>query len=299
MPIKRVLPSGYCMGVVKAIEQVKRVVKENPHKPVYVLGMLVHNKYVVEALRCINVITLEDSHKTKEELLDTIDQGIVVFSAHGISDHIKQKAINKGLEIVDASCPFVLNNRKLIQEYLDLGYEILYIGKENHPEAEAIISISEKVHLITNESSLDNSWKQKKLFVTNQTTMSINDIKDIMENLKEQFPEAVFAPEVCDATRLRQQAIIDLVDVDTLIVVGDPKSNNTTQLVKIAQEAGIKEVYKVESAKELPDLRIDVTKNIAVTAGASTPRSLTDNIISYLETGDSKYLEVDIKKILN
>lgn len=300
MPVTRVLPSGYCMGVVKAIEQVKRIRKQNPTEKVYVLGMLVHNRYVVKALSDIDVITLEDPARSQIELIDSIDEGIIVFSAHGISDQIKEHALNRGLKIVDASCPFVLNNRKLIRSYLDRSYSVIYVGRQNHPESEAILSMSPDVHLVTGKESVRGlKILSDRIFVTNQTTMSVNDIRDIMDCLRQHFPDAEFAAEVCDATRMRQQAVMDLKDSDVLIVVGDPQSNNTASLERIARESGISAVHKVQSAADLLDLDIDTDKNISVTAGASTPKCLTDSVINYLETKDPKYLLIENSKILN
>ena len=298
MPVKRVVPSGYCLGVVRAINIARKVAAENKEQPVYILGMLVHSRYVVEALNALGVTTINDPGKTKYELLDSIDNGIVIFTAHGISDDIKQYASYKGLTTVDASCPFVLNNRKLIKEKLEQGYEVLYIGKQNHPESEAIISMSEGIHLVTGDK-LPKTENDEKIFVTNQTTMSMYDVEEIMSRIKTVYPQAVIAPEVCDATRMRQQAVMDLKDTDILIVVGDPSSNNTAQLANIGKAAGIKEVYKIETSEDLKGLNIDTGKNIAVTAGASTPKALTDSVISYLNTGDEQFIIPDMKKMLD
>lgn len=300
MPVKRVVPSGYCMGVIKAINTARKVARDNPNTPVYVLGMLVHNEYVVRALEECGVFTLYDPSKTKYELLDEVSEGIVIFSAHGISDQIREYAEARGLQTVDASCPFVLNNRSLIIQKLDEGYDVLYIGKRNHPEAESVISVSPRVTLISSIDDVDKLPDElEKVFVTNQTTMSMYDVEDTMSAIRNKFPDALFAPEVCDATRMRQQAVIDLKDTDVLVVVGDPSSNNTAQLASIGKASGIKEIYKVETAADLKDIPISTGKNIAVTAGASTPRILLDNVIGYLEKRDPVYFVTDLEKMLD
>ncbi|MBR0385657.1 MAG: 4-hydroxy-3-methylbut-2-enyl diphosphate reductase, partial [Erysipelotrichaceae bacterium] len=174
------------------------------------------------------------------------------------------------------------------------------IGKKDHPEADAVLSLGPSVHLITGTQSINElSISNEKIFVTNQTTMSIHDIASTMKEIQNRYPSAVLAPEVCDATRMRQQAVLDLKNTDVLVVVGDHTSNNTSQLASIGSAAGINEIYKIETAQELPVLNIDRTKNIAVTAGASTPRCLTDSVIHYLETGNEKLLIPDISKMLD
>ncbi len=300
MPIKRVVPSGYCQGVVAAIKKVKETVENNPNTKIYVLGAIVHNEYILKAFDQLVVITLSSKTKTKLELLDEIEEGIVIFTAHGISDEVKNKAINKGLQVVDASCKYVLKNKALIEQFIEEGYSVIYIGKENHPESEAAISISDKVYLVTDETSLNNlNLNTDKIIVTNQTTMSIKEISSLIDSIKTKFPTALVFDEICSATRRRQEAVLALKDTDILIVVGDPSSNNTAQLANVGKLIGIKEVYKVETANDLDQYQINTNKNISVTAGASTPKCLSDNVINYLESKDNKYKEVDLKQILD
>ncbi len=299
MSVSKVVPSGYCLGVIRAIQIVKQVVEENPDTPIYILGMIVHNGYIVEAFQQLGVISLDDSKTSKMELLDSIDEGIVILTAHGTSPEVKQKALDKGLTVVDATCKYVLKNEALITSYLENDYEVIYIGKKDHPESDAVLAISPKIHLVTDKQSIEElDIDTDKVIITNQTTMSIADIKELVELLKSKYPSAIVEDEICDATRTRQQAILNLTDTDVLVVVGDPNSNNTSQLANIGKLKGIKEVYKVADAKELTKYHIDPNKNISVTAGASTPKCLSENVIKYLETQDDKYLEVSTEKIL-
>ena len=299
MEVRRVVPSGYCQGVVQAIRKVQETVRKYPDKKVYVLGMIVHNRFIVEAFSQLNVITLDDPSLSKEELLDKIDDGVVVFTAHGISDSIKQKALDKGLTVVDAACKYVLKNLTLIREYLNDGYDIIYIGKKKHPESEAALSIDRNIHLVTSLNSIENlDIKNNKIMVTNQTTMSVYDVADYIEAIRSKYPEAVILEEICDATKQRQNAVINLKNTDTLIIVGDPNSNNTAQLTRLGKLNGIERVIQIETAVELENVAFGPDERIAVTSGASTPRYLTDNVISYLKTSDRKYLETDISKIL-
>lgn len=302
MKIKKVIPSGYCKGVVRAIEIAKQARKDNPNDNIYVLGMIVHNRYITEALKLYDITTLDDSIKSKEELIDEIDDGIVIFTAHGISEKIKNKAIQKGLKVIDASCIDVIKTQNIIKKKLSEGFNVLYIGKNRHPEAEAVLAIDKKIQLISNINELDSTEISEPIFVTNQTTMSIFEIQDINNRIKEKWPNATILEEICNATSIRQKAIMDLKDCDLLYVVGDPKSNNTNKLKQIALQSGIKKVLMIENAHDIDikDLNVD---NIYVTAGASTPTYLTNQVIECLnkfnESGSLIKEEIKIDKLIS
>ena len=283
MEIKKVIPSGYCKGVVNAIRLAKDTKAAHPDDNVYVLGMLVHNSFVTEELSSLGIITLDDTHSSKSELLDQIDDGIVIFTAHGISDAIKEKAVSKGLKYVDASCVDVLKTQNIIKEYMKKGYDIIYFGKPHHPEAEAVLSISDRIHLVYDEASLkalriDN----EKIFLTNQTTMSYLELKDLFEIVKELYPSVIIEEEICNATSSRQKAISDLNDCDLLYVVGDRKSNNTNKLADIGIKRGIKKVLLIQNYLDIDPKDLKGVNKVYVTAGASTPPSLISEVISFL-----------------
>ena len=284
MEVKRVVPSGYCKGVVNAIKLAKQTRAENPDDKIYILGMLVHNSFVSDELASLGIVTLDDSFKNKEELLDEVNEGIIIFTAHGISDKIKNKAAAKGLRYVDATCVDVLKTQNIIRDHLDEGYEIIYFGKKKHPEAEAVLSISDKIHLVTNEKDLEDlDLKGKKLFLTNQTTMSYLELKDLIEKVKQIYPQTVVQEEICNATSSRQEAIAKLTDCDLLYVVGDSKSNNTNKLVDIARKQGIRKVLLIHSYKDIDKNDLKDVEKVYVTAGASTPPLLIDEVISFLK----------------
>lgn len=279
------IPSGYCKGVVNAIRLAKQTRTENPGVPIYVLGMLVHNSFVSKELADLGIVTLDDTQKTKDELVDEIESGIVIFTAHGISDRIREKVRNKGLSYVDASCVDVLKTQEIIRTYLKDGYDVIYFGKKNHPEAEAVLSISDRIHLVCNEEDLRKlELKDTKLFLTNQTTMSCLELKDLIEMARTLYPQIVIQQEICNATGARQEAIMKLQDCDLLYVVGDSRSNNTRKLADIAMRKGIKKVRMIQTSDEIDedDLR-DVNK-VYVTAGASTPPYLIDAVMDRLRT---------------
>ncbi|MBR3167588.1 MAG: 4-hydroxy-3-methylbut-2-enyl diphosphate reductase [Erysipelotrichaceae bacterium] len=301
MEIKRVIPSGYCKGVVRAVMMAKQARKDHPGEKIYVLGRIVHNRYVAEALKLYDIETLEGPF-SKEELLDQVDEGIIIFSAHGISSAIKQKALEKGLKVIDASCEDVIATQELIRKKLGEGFKVLYIGKKNHPEAEAVLSISKDIHPVYNSADIEKIAPEGKVFVTNQTTMSLFEVRDLFAAIAERFPEAEFEKEICSATTRRQQAVIDLKDADLLIVVGDPGSNNSNKLREIGLKNGVKEAFMIEDASQLEEAWLKGKEKIYVTAGASTPPYLTDQVIQtikkYAETGILEKTTVEIGKIL-
>lgn len=282
MEIKRVVPSGYCKGVVNAINIVKKTKEQYPNENIYILGMIVHNSYVSKQMEDLGVITLEDPNLSKEELLDTIDKGVVIFTAHGISYKIKQKALDKGLICVDASCVDVLKNKDLIKSYLDKGYDVVYFGKKKHPEAEAILSLSNNIHLVSNISDIDNlNISNDNLFITNQTTMSYLEVEDMLKLIKDKYPTCIIQKEICNATSSRQLAITNIKDGDVLYVVGDVKSNNTNKLKEIGSKY-FKKVFLISNYKEINKKDLVNENKIYVTAGASTPPILIDEVIDYL-----------------
>lgn len=295
----QVQPQGYCGGVLKAISIAKKARLENPNIRITILGNLVHNEYVKKALSFYHLDTIEDKNKTRLELLDLIQDGIVIFTAHGVSKTVFNKAKDKNLQIIDASCPFVVQTQKIIQEKLNDNYEIFYIGKYRHPEAEAIYSTSHHIHLIEKKEDIPIE-KYEKVFVTNQTTMSIFDIQEIFDEIKKQVGNAIIHDEICNATRVRQQAILNLEgkNIDTLIVVGDPSSNNTSQLANIGKKAKIPNVLRINDVNELNMDTLNNSKRIAVTSGASTPTYLTNQVIEYLKQYPCEKPKINIQHIL-
>lgn len=279
---------GFCKGVVHAIDKAKNVAKDPRHpRPVYVLGSLVHNRFVNESLEDKGLIILEAKDKTRLELLDEIDHGTVIFTAHGVSPAVRQKAQEKRLDIVDASCPFVLSTHRLISQNLEKGATIFYCGKKGHPEAEGATQGRSSVYLLESVADIPENI-EGDIFVTNQTTMSILDLQTLFQAIQKRYPQARFCDEICGATRVRQLAVQKLADqnIDLLIVIGDPHSNNTRKLAQIGQKAGIPNVYRIESAESLKmhDPILHQAKRIAITSGASTPTYLKDQVIEKLQT---------------
>ena len=297
--ITRVQPQGYCGGVLQAIALAKKCRQEDNDTPITILGNLIHNTYVKKALAHYHLTTIEDSSRSRLQLLDDIKDGIVIFTAHGVSPQVYDKAREKGLQIVDATFPFVSQTQKIVQDHLTQNAWVFYVGKKGHPEAEAIYSSSDHVILIESTQDIP-SHIEGEIFVTNQTTMSILELQSIFQTIKDQYPHALIHDEICNATRVRQQAIIDLKDqnVDGLIVVGDPSSNNTQKLAAIGKEAKIPYVVCVADATEIDLDQIRTCHHIAITSGASTPTYLTDQICRLVSSDAAKPEPVDIDCIL-
>ena len=283
MKVISIIPRGYCKGVINAINIAKHTRQNYPQQDIYILGMLVHNKYVIEALAKLNIQTLDDTNKSRLELLDQINEGVVIFSAHGVSDQVYQKALAKGLTIVDATCIDVKKIHDIIKEYINNDYAIIYIGISKHPEAEGVLGISSNIHLITSISDISKlTLSNSKILITNQTTMSINDIQDMLSELRRYYPTAIIMEETCQATRVRQEAITKLEHVDLIYIVGDPKSNNTKNLAKLAFQHANK-VCLIENVTQIDQHDLFDKAIIAVTSGASTPTKLTDQVIDFLD----------------
>ncbi len=282
MEIVSIIPRGYCQGVVRAIQIAQKTVKENPGVPVHMLGMIVHNRYVVEECRRLGII-VHEGNKSRLDLLDEIDEGIVIFTAHGVSDQVQSKAKEKGLQIVNATCLDVLKTHDIVKEHTMHGDDVIYIGKKNHPEAEGVVGLSEHIHLVSSLDDLEHLNHLQNVLITNQTTLSVLDTKDLIEACVKKYPNAIVKSEICNATTVRQEAVMNHSDLDVLIVVGDPHSNNSNQLKEIATKAGIPESFLIEDITQLKENMIAGKEKIGVTSGSSTPNAITKQIIDFLK----------------
>ena len=282
MEVVKIAPRGYCHGVVNALNIVKEVRKKHPNETVSILGIIIHNKFIKEALDRLNIITVHNPNKSRMELLDEVNEGIIIFSAHGISEQIVNKAKDKGLIVYNAVCKDVVKTQDIVKEYLNKDYKVLYIGKENHPEAEAILAIDESIKLISKMSDLDNLKIDDKTIITNQTTMSIYDTKELVDKMLQINPNIEVINEICRATEMRQSALFDRSDLDMLYVVGDHLSNNCNNLAKVARNS-VSKVKLIESVIDIDHDDLVGISKIGVTSGASTPTSITNQVIEYLE----------------
>ena len=289
MNVIRIAPRGYCHGVVGAMNIVRGAIDDAAlPRPIYIVGMIVHNQHVVDACTEQNVITL-DGARNRLELLDKAQSGTVIFTAHGVSPAVRTKAAERGLRILDATCPDVTRTHDLIRERAALGYDILYIGRKGHPEPEGAVGVAPRaVHLVETKDDVDKlRIDNPRIAVTNQTTLSQWDTAALMDYIKERYPQAEVYNEICLATQLRQQAVAEQVqDAQLCIVVGDRRSHNSNRLVQVAQEIGGTPARLVGSVADIDPAWLRDIDTVAVSAGSSTPSPVTKTVIQYLEQFD-------------
>ncbi|UOR12289.1 4-hydroxy-3-methylbut-2-enyl diphosphate reductase [Halobacillus amylolyticus] len=288
MEIIKIAPRGYCYGVVDAMVIAKNAARDpNLPRPIYILGMIVHNAHVTDAFENEGIITVNG--KDRLDLLEDINEGTVIFTAHGVSPEVKERAKAKGLTTLDATCPDVTSTHNLIRDKVAEGYEIIYVGKAGHPEPEGALGVAPgKVHLVQTEEDVEYlTIDHDKLLITNQTTMSQWDVYDVMEKVKEKYPEVEKHQEICMATQVRQEAVSEQAkDADLTLVVGDPTSNNSNRLAQVSIEVAGTQAYRIADVSDLKLEWLDGVNKVAVTAGASTPTPITKEVIKFIEQYD-------------
>jgi 4-hydroxy-3-methylbut-2-enyl diphosphate reductase len=272
-------PRGFCAGVERAIAIVERAL-ERFGPPVYVRHEIVHNKHVVEALKSKGARFVDD--------VDEIPEGAVtVFSAHGVSEAVEVAGRTRELEVIDATCPLVTKVHKEGQRYAGKGYEVILIGHAGHPEVEGTMGrINGPVHLISDAkevAGLAPANPDKLAFVT-QTTLSVDDTRDVIRALKARFP-AIVGPDtrdICYATQNRQTAVRALSEeVDLILVVGAQNSSNSNRLREIGEMTGTRS-HLIDSADNLDPAWLEGAQVVGITAGASAPELLVQDLIARL-----------------
>ena len=272
-------PRGFCAGVDRAI-QIVELALEKYGAPVYVRHEIVHNKYVVDGLKAKGAVFVEEL----EEIPDT--DAPVIFSAHGVAKSVPAEAKHRNMFYLDATCPLVSKVHVEAQRHFESGFEIILIGHEGHPEVvgtmgqlpDGAISLIETVNDV---ASFEPKSDQKLAYVT-QTTLSLDDTAAIVAALRERFPE-IAAPhkeDICYATTNRQEAVKVVAPlVDAMIVVGAPNSSNSMRLVEVADRGGCSKSMLVQRASEIDWNQFTGIKSLGITAGASAPEELVDEII--------------------
>jgi len=273
-------PRGFCAGVDRAIEIVERAL-DSFGAPIYVRHEVVHNRQVVDDLRDKGAVFVEE--------VDEIPEGATaIFSAHGVSQAVRDDAKARGLQVFDATCPLVTKVHIEVVRHHKEGREVVLIGHANHPEVEGTMGqVDGGIHLIATADevwSLEVADPEKLAYVT-QTTLSVDDTADVVRALKERFPD-IAGPrgdDICYATQNRQDAVKKLAEqADLVLVVGAPNSSNSNRLVEVARRLGVPG-YLVQSADELDPAWLEGCRAVGVTAGASAPEMLVKGLIQRLE----------------
>ncbi len=283
-------PRGFCAGVERAIDIVERAL-EKYGAPVYVRHEIVHNKRVVDTLRARGAIFVEE--------IDEVPTGAVtVFSAHGVAKKVEDGALVRELDVIDATCPLVTKVHKEGRRYAGKGFDIVLIGHIGHPEVEGTLGqIPGPVHVISEPedvAALNVADNDRVAFVT-QTTLSVNDTKDVIAALRERFPNIVGPDtrDICYATQNRQTAVIAMAkQVDLLLVVGAHNSSNSNRLREIGENFGIAS-YLIEDATMFDPSWLDGVGTVGITAGASAPETLVQETIERLK----RHREVSVETL--
>ncbi|WP_462420716.1 4-hydroxy-3-methylbut-2-enyl diphosphate reductase [Salinicoccus sp. Marseille-QA3877] len=301
MDIIKITPRGYCYGVVDAMVIARNAAMDKSlPRPLYILGMIVHNKHVTDAFEEDGIVTLDGPNRL--EILEDINEGTVIFTAHGVSPEVKKRAKEKGLTCIDATCPDVQVTHDLIRSKTEKGYDVVYIGKKGHPEPEGAVGVNpEHVHLIETMDDIEELPEvlhDRKLIVTNQTTMSQWDVGHLMDELKVKYKHIEVQQEICMATQVRQEAVAEQADqAELLIVVGDPKSNNSNRLTQVSKEIAHTNAYRISSLSELKTEWLHGIDSVAVTAGASTPTPIVREVIEYLNAYNEELAEKPVSSV--
>ena len=290
-------PRGFCAGVERAIEIVKKSIKKYG-APVYVRHEIVHNKHVVDSLKAIGAIFVEELEEIEDKTRP------VIFSAHGVPKSVPLEADSYKMEYIDATCPLVSKVHREAENLHKAGYHIVLIGHNNHPEVIGTMGQlpEDSIDLIQDEHDvelyeLDNN---KKIAYVTQTTLSVDDTKNIIKALKKKFPQIKepFKEDICYATTNRQAAVKNIAKkCDMFFVLGSRNSSNSVRLVEVAEQAGCQHAELIHSESVIPFEKIQNCKIIGVSSGASAPEVLVENFINELkENFKIKIEEVEIIK---
>ena len=291
-------PRGFCAGVDRAIEIVKRAI-ETLGAPIYVRHEVVHNRFVVDDLRQRGAVFVE-------ELDEVPDNATVIFSAHGVSQAVRTEATRRGLKVFDATCPLVTKVHLEVARHCRAGRDVVLIGHAGHPEVEGTMGqwLAEagtgRIYLIEDLDDVERLQitQPHNFAYTTQTTLSVDDTRSIIDALRARYPD-MQGPrndDICYATQNRQDAVRELAErCDLVLVVGSPNSSNSNRLRELAEREGV-EAYLIDGADEIDPRWIDGRRHIGVTAGASAPDVLVQGVIARLrELGAGGLRELDGK----
>lgn len=286
-------PRGFCAGVIRAIETVRLALKEYG-APIYVLHEIVHNKHVI--------LELEEQGAVFVERLSDIPWGaVVIFSAHGVSRKVELKAVDLGLRTIDSTCPLVAKVHRMIEDYHRQGYDAVIIGHHRHPEVEGTAGRDHgPVHIVATPEEVEAIQVRdpRRVAYVTQTTLSQDDLAGVRKTLQKRFPEIRGpASNVCYATQNRQNAVKVLAkNVDVIFVVGSKNSSNSNRLREVGMSHGIAG-YLIDDASDIDPACLDGVRRAGVTAGASAPERLVEDVIRWLQNhGATTFHEMEGKE---
>jgi 4-hydroxy-3-methylbut-2-enyl diphosphate reductase len=284
-------PRGFCAGVDRAVEIVEQAL-EQFGSPIYVRHEVVHNRFVVDRLRGLGAVFVD-------ELDEVPDTATVVFSAHGVSRAVRDEAERRGLRVFDATCPLVTKVHREIVRYRQQGREVVLIGHQGHPEVEGTLGqVDGGVYLVETEADVATLAPENpdQLAYVTQTTLSVDDTRRVVEALRNRFPDIADPKkdDICYATQNRQDAVKRLAgQCDLVLVVGSPNSSNSNRLREVAESEGTV-AYQIDGPGDINEAWLVGVENIGVTAGASAPEVLVQQVIGHLRaSGAQEVIEPD------
>lgn len=286
-------PRGFCAGVVRAIDIVDIALKRFS-APVYVRKEIVHNRSVVDDFKARGVVFIDD-------LDDAPERSVVVFSAHGVSPEVRQRAAARGLRVIDATCPLVTKVHLEVHRFLREGFQLVLIGHRSHDEVDGTLGEAPgKIELVQSVEDVHRLTipVDARVMILTQTTLSLDETRDVISAIKTRFPKARTPPkdDICYATQNRQDAVKDLLGrgIKLLLVVGSKNSSNSQRLVDVARHAGCT-AYLIDHAGEIERHWLDGVDAVGVTAGASAPEHLVQGVIAFLKVMGGQVEEVWVR----
>lgn len=277
MKVKVAKTSGFCFGVKRAVDRAYRLAEE-AEGPIYTLGPIIHNETVVEDLEKKGVRALAGC-----EELEAVKEGTVVIRSHGVGKDVYEKIAARGLACVDVTCPFVLKIHRIVEEESAKGREILIFGNRSHPEVQGICGWCRSGACVASDlEDLEDfmAKSHEKMCVVSQTTFNYTKFKDLVEILEKKRYDSIILNTICDATEKRQreaQAIAGGADV--MLVIGGRQSSNTQKLYEICKEE-CKNTYYIQKLKDLDLKKLQTCRNVGITAGASTPNNIIEEVLA-------------------
>jgi 4-hydroxy-3-methylbut-2-en-1-yl diphosphate reductase len=285
-------PRGFCAGVVRAVDIV-RIALETFGAPIYVRKEIVHNRFVVNELAEKGAIFVDDIHEVPEG-------SRVIYSAHGVSPAVRQQSKDRKLRVIDATCPLVTKVHVEAVKFARQGYSLVLIGHRDHEEIEGTLGEAPDVTTVVSSAAeveaLELPDPDRVAYLT-QTTLSLDEARDMIDALKKKYPNVVgpHSQDICYATENRQMAVKNVThSADLVLVVGSNNSSNSNRLVEVSRNLGTKG-YLIDSSKAIDLAWLEGVKNVAVTAGASAPEVLVEDVVNFLQTkGFGQVEEVEV-----
>jgi 4-hydroxy-3-methylbut-2-en-1-yl diphosphate reductase len=285
-------PRGFCAGVDRAIDIVNQALEIFP-SPLYVRKEIVHNRAVVEGFKSRGVIFVDS--------LDEVPEGrVAIFSAHGVAPEVRAKAQRRHLQIIDATCPLVTKVHLEVRRFVKQGYDIILIGHEGHDEVLGTTGEApERIHLVGNVDEVERLElpQEERLVHLTQTTLSVDETRDIVAALQKRFPRIVGPPkdDICYATQNRQEAVKALVadGAEVVLVLGSESSSNSKRLCEVAEDLGAR-AYLIDSVADIDPSWLEGVRHVGVTAGASAPEHLVQEVLAWLAARGARIEEREL-----